>query len=95
MRTPRYDWHREILGLPSTIGALLLGMAIHGWWLGILLMFLALVLFYQPYRLYFSTTEGHPRRRHVGTNLLFVAVQLIVWAIMFGLLHAIKNTSAL
>lgn len=90
MSTPRYDWHRELLGLPSTVGALLFGMALHGWGLGIGLSFIALALFYQPYRLYFSTAEGHPRRRHVGTNLLFVGIQLLFWAIVFGLLHAIK-----
>ena len=95
MSTPRYDWHRDILGLPSTISALLFGMAIHGWWLGICLMFLALVLFYQPYRLYFSTTEGHPRRHDIGTNLLFIGVQIVFWTIAFALLYLVKNAPAI
>jgi len=77
------------------VGALFFGMALHGWWLGIGLSLVTLVLFYRTYQLYFSTTEGHPRRRHVGTNLLFVGAQLIFWAIAFGLLHVIKNTSAI
>ena len=95
MSTPRYDWHREILGLPSTIGALLFGMAIYGWWLGIALMFVVLVLFSHPYRAYFSNVEGHPRRRDIGTNLLFVLVQIVFWGIAFVLFQAFKHAPAI
>ena len=95
MSTSRYDWHRDILGLPSTVGALLFGMALHDWWLGIGLSLVALVLFYQPYRLYFSTVEGRPRRRGIGTNLAFIFVQLIFWAIVFGVFHVAKSNFAI
>jgi len=95
MSTSRYDWHRDILGLPSTVGGLLFGMALHSWWLGIGLSLVALVVFYQPYRLYFSSAEGHPRRRHVGSNLVFIVAQLIFWVIAFGLLHVTTSISAI
>ncbi len=93
--TSRYDLHRDLLGLPSTVSALLFGMALHGWGLGIVLSLVALVVFYQPYRFYFSTVEGHPRRRDIGTNLVFVLVQLIFWAIAFGVLHVAKSNFAI
>jgi len=70
-------------------------MALHSWWLGIGLSLVALVVFYQPYRLYFSSAEEHPRRRHVGSNLFFIVAQLIFWAIAFGLLHVTKSISAI
>ncbi len=87
--------HRDLLGLPSTVGALLFGMALHSWWIGIVLSLVALVAFYQPYRLYFSTVEGHPRRRHIWTNLAFVLVQLFFWAFAFGVLHVVKSNFAI
>ena len=95
MHKPRYDWHRDILGLPFTVGALFFGMAIYDWWLGIGLMFVALVLFSYPYRAYFSNEVGHPRRRHIGTNLLFVLVEIVFWGIAFASFHAFKHAPAI
>ena len=74
---------------------MLFGLALGSWWLGGFLILVSLALFYPPYRLYFSNREGFARRRHIGTNVLFVLVQLIFWGIAFALLHAFKHGSAI
>ena len=73
---------------------MLFGLALDNWWLGVLLVLISLVLFNVPYQLYFSTAEGHPRRRHIGTNVLFVIGQIIFWGIAFALLHTFRHESA-
>jgi hypothetical protein len=95
MSTSRYDWHRDILGLPSAISAMLFGLVLGSWWLGGFLILVSLALFYQPYRLYFSDREGFARRRHIGSNVLFVLAQIIFWGIAFALLFAVKHVSAI
>jgi hypothetical protein len=95
MSTSRYDWHRDILGLPSTISATLFGLALGSWWLGGILLLVTLALFNQPYRLYFSDCEGFSRRRHIGSNVLFVFAQIIFWGIAFALFFAFKHVPAI
>jgi hypothetical protein len=95
MSASRYDWHRDTLGLPSTISAMLFGLALGSWWLGGFLILVSLVLFDQPYQLYFSNREGFARRRHIGSNVLFIIAQIIFWGIAFALLYAFKHASAI
>jgi hypothetical protein len=95
MSTSRYDWHRDTLGLPSTISAMLFGLALGSWLLGVFLIFVSLALLYQPYCFYFSKHEGFARRRHIGSNVFFVLVQIIFWGIAFALLYAFKNALAI
>lgn len=70
---------------------MLFGFVLDSELLGVFLTIVATVLFFLPYQLYFSTTEGRPRRRHVGGNALFIIVQIIFCGFAFTLLHAFKN----
>ena len=87
-----HDRHRDLLGLPSAVGAMLVGFAFDSWWLGLGLLILSLYPYHWIYTAYFSESTRHPRRRDISTNALFVAAQVAFWAIalfaVLGLQHA-------
>jgi hypothetical protein len=83
------DWHREILALPTALGATLVGFALGSWWYGLPLIALALLPYHHAYVAYFSVSKAHPRRRHLGTNAFFVVAQVALWASVFFAVHAL------
>jgi hypothetical protein len=87
---PGYDIHRDLLGLPSAVGAILVGFAFDNWWLGLGILVLALYPYHRIYVAYFSEARTHPRRRDIGTNLLFVGGQLAFWIVVLSAVLGIR-----
>ena len=56
--------HRELLGFPSVLGAMLVGFAFDSWWLGVGIVVLSLYPYDRAYAAYFSDSPHHPRRRY-------------------------------
>jgi hypothetical protein len=94
MDTARYNLHRDVLGIPSYLGAMLVGLALGNWFVGLVLMIAALVPYHRIYRAYFSEAPSHPRRSDVLTNLLFVVAQLTLWGIAFFAANVLRKAYA-
>lgn len=94
MDSAERNWHRDILALPSAIGAVLVGFALGSWWYGLALLVLVLAPYHRAYRAYFSESKAHPRRRSLGTNAFFVVVQLVLWAGVFFAVRALTYGNA-
>ena len=88
--------HRELLGFPSVLGAMLVGFAFDSWWLGVGIVVLSLYPYDRAYAAYFSDSPHHPRRRDIGTNVLFLAGQTVFWLVVLlavlGLRYAWRAT---
>ncbi len=96
MEPERYNLHRDLIGMPSCLGAMAVGFAFNSWWLGILLVLASVPALRRPYRAYFSDAQSHPRRRNIATNLWFIAAQVVFWAgILYGLYFATKAAHAI
>ena len=94
MDSAQRDWHREILALPSALGAMLVGFALGSWWYGMALVVLVLAPYHRAYRAYFSEAKAHPRRRDLGTNAFFIVAQLVLWVGLFFAVRAIVHANA-
>lgn len=88
MATTSYIRHRDLLSVPTAAASFIVGESFFGgWWYGVALMLLSLLLFQYPYRIYFSEYATHPRRKSIATNLLFVGAQIVFWSLVFWAIH--------
>jgi hypothetical protein len=83
MEAAGYNLHRDMLGIPSYIGSVLVGLALGYWLIGLVLMIACLFPYHRIYRAYFSDAKHHPRRASVATNAIFIVAQLAVWGFAF------------
>lgn len=88
-----YQAHRDLLALPSAVGAMLVGFAFDSWWLGLGLLVLSLYPYHRAYAAYFSESSGNPRRRDLGTNALFVGGQAVFWLLVLSVVLGVRYAS--
>ena len=88
-----YRAHRDLLALPSAVGAMLVGFAFDSWWLGLGILVLSLYPYHRAYAAYFSESSGHPRRRDLGTNALFLGGQAMFWLLVSSVVLGLRNAS--
>jgi hypothetical protein len=86
-----YHIHRELVGMPSVIGAMLIGFAFDSWWFGLGLVILSLYPYQRVYAAYFSDSANHPRRRDIPTNALFLSAQVVLWLIALFAVLGLKH----
>lgn len=85
----KVDWHRELLFVPSAIGAALFAHGpLDSNWLAFPFILIALWLYRMPYEAYFSASVLNPRRREFALGVLFVVLaQVLLWAGGLWLAH--------
>jgi hypothetical protein len=89
-----YEWHRDSLSIPSYLGAMLVGLSLGSWWLGIVLSIFVMLLMQPLHRAYFSESRNYQRRKDLSTNALFVVVQVVFWIALLVVLRILVSQNA-
>lgn len=83
MSRAKWEIHRDILSIPSAIGACLLAIyPLNKWWMSFPLLLVFLLVFQPVYAAVFGESDNPGRRLNWQRNTLVVLAQIIFWSLL-------------